>query len=511
MDPNGDGIDLSELTRAFRRSRQRNARQLMESGARVVLAQLCQRLRTDPSSAASGVAVLEEAFIGEGGGLCPYDCSRTDTTEVRRVLIEKAGDGPKLGEKAIKVVLRFLDPNDEGCDGIGKVELERAVALARRAARVEQQYIDSLDRLARDNARLDEKWIKAGMPPPLTDADIDTMVTKCFDPSGDGMIEFLELYEAVSRARRAKAEEKHILAGKTVLRALIERLGKLDLTLKQWFDLMDDSGAAKSDATVTTRELKAGLAKVKATRGVLLLSLDEMNTLLRYIDTTGDGDLSYLEVQQAVAKLDVPTASEELGAALGDKFERFEEALKGQRLVGFFGQCDKASRGVITIPELKVGLRALMMPSGRIRAMLKDKENKVRQLQAEYAQRCEDTKRAAFHGLECEECGAAEVLRQLEARVYDRGQKIATLFVEADASGDGLISAEELTSLLVKMTVPSVDVRKSRHKRQRALHFDAYLARVAKRPSAQAIRPQSRQKGAGQKKVVANSQKNHED
>ena len=110
------------------------------------------------------------------------------------------------------------------------------------------------------------------------------------------------------RARRAKAEEKHILAGKTVLRALIERLGKLDLTLKQWFDLMDDSGAAKSDATVTTRELKAGLAKVKATRGVLLLSLDEMNTLLRYIDTTGDGDLSYLEVQQAVAKLDVPTA-----------------------------------------------------------------------------------------------------------------------------------------------------------------------------------------------------------
>ena len=50
----------------------------------------------------------------------------------------------------------------------------------------------------------------------------------------------------------------------------------------------------------------------------------------------------------------------------------------------------------------------------------------------------------------------------------DRGLKIATLFVEADKSGDGLISAAELADLLVSMTQPSVEVRQLRQKQKKA-------------------------------------------
>ena len=210
MDPNGDGIDLSELTRSFRRSRRRNARQL--DGER--RARACSRkgvvpeLRTDPSSAASGVAVAREQAFGDlrrPSALRLFEDGHMAASSGRGS--SSSGRRPALGDKAIKVVLRFLDPNDEGCDGIGRSS--SSAPLRSRAARRALSSSTSTARpLLRDNARLDEKWIKAGMPPPAHRADIDTMVTKCFDPSGDGMIEFLELYEAVSRARRAKAEEK---------------------------------------------------------------------------------------------------------------------------------------------------------------------------------------------------------------------------------------------------------------------------------------------------------------
>jgi hypothetical protein len=52
--------------------------------------------------------------------------------------------------------------------------------------------------------------------------------------------------------------------------------------------------------------------------------------------------------------------AEELGQRLGDVFERFEKAIAGKRLVGFFRNVDKDNSGSVTTDELREELCYLM-------------------------------------------------------------------------------------------------------------------------------------------------------
>ena len=380
LDPNGDGIDLDELTRAFRGARRANAAQLMEHGARAVLAAMCAKLRSKaaadgaaaggvdaaaavPDGGADGAAALEAIFLAldtDADGAVTH-------AELRRALGEAGAD-----EVGARIVVRFLDPNNDGT--IDRDELERAFELARHSERVDRDHRAALAAVAAANAHVDAQAARSDGPKPFTEAEMDVMIKGWLDPSGDGLIEFKEFADAIFRARRAKAEEKYIAEGKGTMRRLLERLASVakpkPLSLKQWFDQMDGAGAASANATVTARELRLGVKAIRKASGVTLLDEGELMALLRFIDKSGEGDVSYKEMTDAVAKLDTPTEAEKIGAMLGDTFERFEAAIKGKQLLTVFRSADKTCRGIITTAELRAEFGTLMAPSGRVRALL---------------------------------------------------------------------------------------------------------------------------------------------
>jgi hypothetical protein len=64
------------------------------------------------------------------------------------------------------------------------------------------------------------------------------------------------------------------------------------LTIQDWFDRLSEKSTGHG--TITTLELKSGLEVLTAELPELRLSENEMMLLLRFIDTSGDGDLSTL-------------------------------------------------------------------------------------------------------------------------------------------------------------------------------------------------------------------------
>ena len=297
---------------------------------------------------------------------------------------------------------------------------------------------------------------------PFNDAELDKMV-KFLDPSGDGIIEYPELLDGVMRARRQKAEEKAIKEGKAAMRTFIARLAQIGLTVREWFDAMDGCCGARSDGNVTFRELRLGLSRTEAETGVCLLRDDDTSTselmqFVRYIDTSGENDLTYEEVSDALAKLDSLTEAEQLGEHLGDIFERFEHAIKGMRLLGFFRVLDKDRSGSVSTAELRDELAILMQPEGKVRAQLKMRMTQMQKLIDQKAARDERAMVACKHMLHMEVTGAGEVLRRLSERVKERGLKLTQLFFEIDQSGDGSIDGHELAAMLKRLTMPSTEV-----------------------------------------------------
>ena len=178
----------------------------------------------------------------------------------------------------------------------------------------------------------------------------------------------------------------------------------------------------------------------------MLLSLDEMNTLLRYIDK---GERRRPLVPRGAASgraLDVPTASERSARrSATSSWSGRRSRASGSSASGPVRQ---GRRDVITIPELKARPARARDPSGASARCSRTRRTRCASFRLEYAQRCEDAKRAAFHGLECEECGAAEVLRQLEARVYDRGAEDRDALRRGRRRATAASSADQDTSLL---------------------------------------------------------------
>ena len=125
------------------------------------------------------------------------------------------------------------------------------------------------------------------------------------------------------------------------------------------------------------------------------------------------------------------------------------------RMIDLFRMMDKDGEGSIEPDEMKAGLKRLALPSGVERAKKKiAKEKLVKKISEEMEAR---KKQLAMdkRQQEAESSGAAKVLRDLEASMIKKGQRMIELFREMDKSGDGLISRQELREGLKAMAGPT--------------------------------------------------------
>ena len=138
--------------------------------------------------------------------------------------------------------------------------------------------------------RLGDKTSKGGLPPlpdssnqgPQTDEagdekpkkqrrklgkDFTTedirLAVEFMDKNGDGEISFKELEDAFRKSRRTKADAKLQAKGKRSLNRIKDLIRSAEMTVHEWFELMDSSGAAESNGSISTMEVS------RVTRGGL--------------------------------------------------------------------------------------------------------------------------------------------------------------------------------------------------------------------------------------------------
>lgn len=129
------------------------------------------------------------------------------------------------------------------------------------------------------------------------------LVVKYMDANRDNRITFDELEGAFRRARRVQAHRHHELHGRRLLARLedlIHASGEYN-SVGEWFERMDQAGLSRADGTVTMRELRIGLARLRLSRGGF--SKKELVALMRYMDPSGDGELSIEEVMDSFRRL----------------------------------------------------------------------------------------------------------------------------------------------------------------------------------------------------------------
>ena len=117
---------------------------------------------------------------------------------------------------------------------------------------------------------------------------------------GISLDELESAFRKVRRARQSKDEEENARR----LMNTFEFLLKLKrLTPKAWFMLMDTSQANKGDGKLTRLEFDTGMAKTCDELGATPFLKHELQSMLKYMDPNGDGDLSYMEVQHGFWKI----------------------------------------------------------------------------------------------------------------------------------------------------------------------------------------------------------------
>jgi len=445
MDPNGDGIDSRELEEAFRLVKRSAAAEAMEPGAINCVTILINHIKRNNQK-------IDDLF---------FELDRSGDGIVSHAEIADWLSSFGVDIDDINATLRYLDPDNDG-----DMETEELASAMRRAevtvGRIEIEKKEEaivLEKVAHADKAV--KKALAMQPDSFEDKEINTLV-KYLDPSGDGFVDISELEGAFRKARRARAQKGLVQKGKKLLTKLKAIIDKKSWTIEYWFSKMDSSGAAKSDGTVSTRELRLGLKKLKQGRGknaTEIFSEPDIMKLVRFMDPSGEGDISIEEAISAFDKLGKVSSDELMEQEVGHTMMRLENFMneKGQRLMDFFAAMDESGDGDIDIAELTSGLKALSEPSGAVKALIKRRDEALEQQQVDRLAREEDHITLNNHIERAKSSGAADILIMLENCMKDKGLRMTDLFREIDKDDSGEITAEELSYGMKLMSEPKAE------------------------------------------------------
>ena len=181
---------------------------------------------------------------------------------------------------------------------------------------------------------------------------------------GDGQISPSELEAAVRVFRKASVGSSRESRGRELVVRLLEMLREIQLSVKDWFMLIDRS----KDGKVQMNELKKGMADLSARlgkRSSLHFSDRDINDLLSFMDPDADGTVTGEEVIMAIKKLNMPMEDQETLARLGKTFEKLHSFMLAQRMriVDLFSFLDQDGSKSISPEELKQGLLKIMNPT----------------------------------------------------------------------------------------------------------------------------------------------------
>ena len=256
-----------------------------------------------------------------------------------------------------------------------------------------------------------------------------------------------------------------------------------NFTLIKWFNLMDasfrrahanDSDSEDDDdaewypngvkpvkVDVHKEEPEGTISALELRKGLQHLGCGfdetEIGLIMRFMDPNSDGELTYHEVKDAFRKLHRKTEAEVIEEKVGGILMKIEEFMKekGLRMLNVFQELDADGSGSVTGDELMRGLLRLKEPSGKLKALIKRKNEsdaEAERLKAEKERRDAEIKSEIKRA---EDAGVGRVLGHLEMFMKEKGLTVTTLCHSIDPDGTGEVDASELVLAVEKMMRPS--------------------------------------------------------
>lgn len=196
---------------------------------------------------------------------------------------------------------------------------------------------------------------------------VDFISHSCSD-SSDGTVEpaeisLVNLEAAFRKYKKAKAifeGEEHARALMVSFQYLLESSNK---SLAQWFIESDVRGAIGGDGKLTYSELKYGINNLCRQLKLAEWSEHNMHLLLKYMDPSGDGDLSSAEIELAYRKFQLPSHSQLIFDAAGPLIVKLEKFMhrRRMRVRDLFQILDHGmGHRTMTLEELKQSLQRLL-------------------------------------------------------------------------------------------------------------------------------------------------------
>jgi Ca2+-binding EF-hand superfamily protein len=222
--------------------------------------------------------------------------------------------------------------------------------------------------------------------------------------------------------------------------------------------------------TLSTYELRAGFKKMASSRrdGMKMGETDLVN-LLRYVDPNGDGDLSFDELETAVARIYQTSKEEERRNYVFSVLRRIDEVAKsnGSMLMTVFYDLDKDGSGEVSREEFVAGVIGLKRPEDRRGGGYHEPTYASQSDLQDAIDDADVMKRELQHGelVRLERNGAGRVLRTMVSWMKERGLTVTMLIRELDRNGDGEVDHRELIEGVKKFMEPSTRVKAAKREK----------------------------------------------
>jgi len=229
----------------------------------------------------------------------------------------------------------------------------------------------------------------------------------------------------------------------------------------------------RPEGSLSTYELRSGFKRMASVGDkTMKFSETDLVNLMRYVDPNGDGDISYDELENAVARIYFESNEEKKRNEIFEILKKIDDVTKanGMMIMSVFFKMDKDGSGEVDKNEFINGVMELKKPDfGKKRGYREPTFDDRNAADEAIKKRDADSHERQHRELvELEMSGAGPVLRKITSWTKERGLTVKALIEILDSNKDGEVTTEEMVNGMKTFMEPSTRVKAAKKRKAMA-------------------------------------------